>query len=210
MDREDNETAGRRGCVADAGQGITWQDAWSVEPDPEALIASLTGRQLPTTGLSWAEDVEDNPDAPLGAFARLSLASLASSCQALLVYLAPAEDATGPQKDTIGRALRDLQGDLRDLGVDTAGISTQPIAEQYEFASSELFTQWLFSDLDLVFAKTLGVPFTTVNAKVEYRPIILIARDDRRIVHVIYPIVSPRASAQDALGWLAQRLTDGA
>lgn len=209
MGREDDERAGWRGCVADAGYGITWQDAWSVEPDPEALIADLTGRQLPTTGLPWAEDIEDNPDAPLGAFARLSLASLASSYQALLVYLAPAEDATGPQEDTMGRALRDVQGALRDLGVNTAGIGTQPIAEQYEFASSELFTHWLLSDLDLMFAKTLGVPFTTVNARVEYRPIILITRDDGRIAHVIYPIASPRASVQNALDWLTQRITDG-
>jgi peroxiredoxin len=201
--RENDQGAGQHGCVAYAGQGITWQESWGAEPDPEALIDRLIGKPLPTTGLPWAEDVGAHPDVPLGALARVGLAQLAAR-GALLVYLAPAEDATDREDDTMGRALRDVQYALHDLGVDTVGIATQPIAEQYEHASIELFTQQLLSDLDLVLAKTLGVPFTTVNAKVEYQPIILIALDSR-IAHVIYPIASPRASAQDALDWLTQR-----
>ncbi len=208
MGREDEEGAGQRGCVADAGQGITWQDAWGAELDPEALVDRLIGKPLPTTGLPWAEDLDAHPDVPLGAVARVSLAQLAAR-GTLLVYLAPAEDATDREDDTMGRALRDVQDALHDLGVKTVGIGTQPIAVQYEQASIELFTQQLLSDLDLVLAKTLGIPFTIVNAKVEYQPIVLIALDDR-IAHVIYPIASPCASAQDALDWLTQRIAHDA
>lgn len=201
MSREDDDSTEQHGCMVNPGQDITWHDPWGAEPDPEALIARLTGAPLPTTGLTWTHE---HPDVPL---ARISLAQLAAR-QTLLVYLTPAEGATSPTADTMGRALRDLQDALHDLGVHTVGISTQPIAEQQEFADSELFTQRLLSDLDLVLANILGLSFTVVNARVEYRPIILIARRGR-IAHVIYPIDSPRVSARDALDWLTRHITGG-
>lgn len=173
-------------------------------PDAEALIGSLIGRGLPARGLQW---IEDHPDAPLGPFAKQGLAKLASR-DTLLIYLAPAEGEDEPSgADTMGRAYRDRQDALHDLGVHTIGVSTQPLSEQHELADVELFKQTLLSDEGLMLARTLGLPVTirSVHA-IEYQPIVLIVKDGH-IVHVIYPIDSPRASAEEALEWLAAHVS---
>jgi peroxiredoxin len=173
-------------------------------PDAEALIGSLVGRSLPARGLQW---IEDHPDTPLGPFARQSLAELASR-ETLLIYLAPAEVEDEPSgADTMGRAYRDQQDALHDLGVHTIGVSTQPLSEQHELADVELFKQTLLADERLVLARTLGLPVTIRSARaIEYQPIVLIVKDGR-IAHVIYPIGSPRASAKEALEWLAAHVS---
>ncbi len=168
-------------------------------PDPQVLIGELIGAAMPKAPLQWAED---NPDAPLGSFARRSLSELASH-QTLLVYLTPAEAEEDPGVPTMGRAFRDHHDVLHDLGVLVIGVSTQPLAEQHEIASVELYPQTLLCDELLVLVRALGLPVTIDAAKVEYQPIVLIVADGR-IVHVIYPIDSPRRSAEEALEWLTE------
>lgn len=194
MSKESEDSARERGCVADSDQDMIWQGG-----GPEALVARLIGSRLPETGLV---SIDEHPDVP---FERLSLAWLAAR-HTLLVYLTTVE-AANPVADTMGRALRDIQDVLDDLGVQTVGVSTQPIAEQHDFADMELFTQRLLADPDLVLARILGLPFTVISARAEYRPVILIVHGGR-IEHVIYPVDSPRLSAQEALDWLTKHATD--
>ncbi len=173
-------------------------------PDAEALIGSLVGRSLPARGLQW---IDDHPDAPLGPFAKQSLAELASR-ETLLIYLGPAEAEDEPDgADTMGRAYRDRQDALHDLGVHTIGVSTQPLSEQHELADVELFKQTLLADERLVLARTLGLPVTIRSAHaIEYQPIALIVKDGH-VAHVIYPIDSPRVSAGEALEWLVAHVS---
>ncbi len=161
------------------------------------------GTRLPTAPLEWTEEHENEP---LGPGAEISLARLATR-HILLIYLTSAENDTNPDADTMGRALRDHQDALNDLGVRTVGVSTQPLVEQHNTGDIELFTQRLLCDPYLALAKTLGLPLTTVQDRIEYQPIILIALEGR-IAHVIYPIASPLASAREALDWLVERLAD--
>jgi peroxiredoxin len=200
----DCEGAGRQDCMSRTARSIG-QGSGSLDRDPEALIGRVIGVPLPTTGLRWTEG---HPDLRPRPVERSSLAAFAAR-HTLLVYLAPAEDDRDPEADTMGRALRDLDDALLDLGVDTVGISTQAVGEQHDVAGSELFTQRLCSDPDLVLATTLGLPITTIDGKVEYEPVILIV-EEGRIAHVIYPVVSPRASAREALDWFTEQTgTDG-
>jgi peroxiredoxin len=196
--------AGRQDCMPGAERGIE-QSPGSVDRDPEELIRRVIGVPLPTTGLRWTDE---HPDVRPRPVERSSLAAFAAR-HTLLVYLAAAEDDRDPEADTMGRALRDLDDALLDLGVDTVGISTQPVAEQHDLAGSELFTQRLCSDAQLALAKTLGLPITTIAGKVEYEPVILIV-EEGRIAHVIYPVVSPRASAREALDWFTEQTDCGA
>jgi peroxiredoxin len=177
---------------------ISGQLSQLVSPDPQALIAGLVGAPMVKTSLRWTDD---HPDVPLGPFARRNLATLASR-HTLLVYLTPAEardDDLGVE--TMGCAYRDYYDAFHDLGVLVVGVGTQPLGEQHEIASAELYPQALLCDEHLVLARALGLPVTIHAAKVEYQPIVLIAKDGR-IAHVIYPISSPRLSAKAAIDWL--------
>lgn len=182
---------------------FTAQDPTNTDLDAKVLIARLLGVQLPQRGLIWSDD---SLIAPIWPFARLSLAVLAARHR-LLVYVTPAEDDSDPKADTMGRALRDHQDALHDLGVRTVGVSTQPITDQHDIGSIELFTQTLLADPDLVLASELGLPVARGVARPEYRPMILIVQGGR-VGHSIYPIASPRASAQDALDWLTQHVSE--
>lgn len=185
----DCETRDSKGHLRGEDQGV------------EELIARLLGTWLPAAPLQWTEEHENVPLAP---GAEISLAGLAAH-HTLLIYLTIAEDDSDPNADTMGRALRNHQDALNDLCVETVGISTQPIGKQHNTGDIELFTQRLLCDAYLVLAKTLGLPLAPVNDRVEYQPIILIAREGR-IAHVIYPITSPRASAEEALDWLTEQI----
>jgi hypothetical protein len=162
-------------------------------PDPEVLATQLVGAAMPATQLQWAED---NPDAPLGPHARRSLALLAAR-EPLIVYLTPSEThQETPTAERMGRAFRDRQATLHDLGAHVIGVSTQSLAEQHDRADIELYWQ------------TLGLPVTIHDARVEYQPLVMIV-EDGAIAHVIYPIESPDASAHTAVRWLTEH-TQGA
>jgi peroxiredoxin len=174
-------------------------------PDPEVLATQLVGAAMPATQLQWAED---NPDAPLGPYARRSLASLAAH-EPLVVYLTPSEThQETPTAERMDRAFRDQQATLHDLGAHVIGVSTQSLAEQHDRADIELYGQTLLCDQRLVLACTLGLPVTIHDARVEYQPLVMIV-EDGAIAHVIYPVESPDASAHTAVRWLTEH-TQGA
>lgn len=209
MTKDENNDAYGIGRPPAAGEGrggpwISGQLLLDI-PDPEVLVTQLVGTTMPATQLQWTED---NPDAPLGSHARRSLASLAAR-EPLVVYLTPSEmHQETPTAETMGRAFRDQQATLHDLGAHVIGVSTQSLAEQHDLGDIELYWQTLLCDQRLVLACTLGLPVTIHDARVEYQPLVMIV-EDGAIVHVIYPIESPNASAHTAVRWLTDH-TQGA
>ncbi len=98
-------------------------------------------------------------------------------------------------------AFRDHHQELRNLGVEVFGLSTQSSAYQSEMATRLHLPFPVLSDRGLDFADALGLPTFTVDGERLIRRLTLIARD-RRIETVLYPVPRPEENAEDVLAWL--------
>jgi peroxiredoxin len=98
-------------------------------------------------------------------------------------------------------AFRDL---YPDLGVPVAGLSSQPLEEQVEFAERNRMPFPVVSDPERRLGAALGLPTFDVAGLTLYKRITLVA-DHGRIVKVFYPVFPPDANAADVLAWLRSR-----
>ena len=99
---------------------------------------------------------------------------------------------------------RDHNAELAALGARVAGISTQPLADQIEFAERNNMPFPVISDEWLDLARDPGLPTFEVEGLTLYKRLALVA-DQGRIVKVFYPVFPPDRNAQDVLAWLAAR-----
>ena len=99
---------------------------------------------------------------------------------------------------------RDAHGELRALGKRVAGLSTQPLADQVEFAERNGMPFPVIADPDLELAAALRLPTFEIEGHVLYKRLALVA-EDGRIAKVFYPVFPPDENAADVLDWLRSR-----
>jgi peroxiredoxin len=101
-------------------------------------------------------------------------------------------------------AFRDLHGELEALGARVAGLSSQALADQLEFAARNRMPFPVIADPDRRLGAALGLPTFEIAELTLYKRITLVA-ENARIVKVFYPVFPPDANAGDVLDWLRSR-----
>jgi peroxiredoxin len=104
-------------------------------------------------------------------------------------------------------SFRDHHAELKDLGAEVIGLSTQPTAEQIDFVEHNHLPFPLVSDADLAFARALKLPTFEFDDTTLLKRITLIA-DDGVISKVFYPVFPPDKNAEEVIGWLSERSKD--
>ncbi len=100
-------------------------------------------------------------------------------------------------------AFRDHYAELRGLGAEVFGLSTQDTAYQREAAERLHLPFPLLSDADLHLARALRLPtFTTAGMTLLKRVTLLV--NDGRIEKVWYPVFPPDANAGEVVRWLGE------
>jgi peroxiredoxin len=98
-------------------------------------------------------------------------------------------------------SFRDHAGQLAALGATVFGVSSQPLAEQREFAERERMPYPLLNDSELLLGDQLGLPSFAIAGMRLYRRLTFVARE-RRIDKVFYPVFPPDSHAAEVLSWL--------
>jgi peroxiredoxin len=96
---------------------------------------------------------------------------------------------------------RDAHSELQALGKRVAGLSTQPLADQIEFAERNAMPFPVIADPERRLGAALGLPTFAVAGETLYRRLALVA-ENGRIVKVFYPVFPPDENAADVLAWL--------
>jgi len=99
---------------------------------------------------------------------------------------------------------RDAHGELRALGKRVAGLSTQPLEDQIEFAERNRMPFPVIADPGLHLAAALRLPTFEIEGLVLYKRLALVA-EDGRIAKVFYPVFPPDENAASVLAWLRSR-----
>lgn len=99
-------------------------------------------------------------------------------------------------------AFRDHHRELKALGVQVFGLSTQGTAYQGEAVERLHLPFALLSDADLAFATALRLPTLAVASRRLLKRLTLILRDGR-VEHVFYPVFPPDKNADEVIGWLS-------
>jgi peroxiredoxin len=103
-------------------------------------------------------------------------------------------------------AFRDHAAELAGFGARVAGVSTQPLAAQIEFAERNRMPFPVLSDEGLALKRELGLPTFVTSGLELYRRLAWVAQRGR-IVKVFYPVFPPDRNASDVLEWLGSRAT---
>jgi len=101
-------------------------------------------------------------------------------------------------------AFRDLHGELTALGVRVAGLSSQSLDDQLEFAERNRMPFPVISDPERRLGGALRLPTFDIAELTLYKRITLVS-EDSRIVKVFYPVFPPDANAGKVLAWLRSR-----
>src|SRR5439155_2960026 len=101
-------------------------------------------------------------------------------------------------------AFRDAHAELTALGVRVAGLSSQSLADQLEFAERNHMPFPVVSDPERKLGAALCLPEFEIAGHTLYKRITLVAQD-ARIAKVFYPVFPPDANAGDVLKWLQER-----
>jgi peroxiredoxin len=101
-------------------------------------------------------------------------------------------------------AFRDLHAELGKVGVRVAGLSTQDLDDQREFAERNHMPFPVVSDPERKLGAALDLPTFDIAGLTLYKRITLVA-EDARIVKVFYPVFPPDANAGEVLRWLQNR-----
>jgi peroxiredoxin len=99
---------------------------------------------------------------------------------------------------------RDAHGELRALGKRVAGLSTQSLQDQLEFAERNAMPFPVISDPGRELGAALTLPTFEIEGHVLYKRMALVA-EGGRIAKVFYPVFPPDENAADVLRWLSAR-----
>lgn len=99
-------------------------------------------------------------------------------------------------------AFRDHYRELRELGAEVFGLSTQNTEYQQEAAERLHLPFELLSDAGLAFATALRLPTFNFDSMTLIKRLTLIIRDGR-IVNVFYPVFPPDRDAEQVIEWLS-------
>jgi peroxiredoxin len=96
---------------------------------------------------------------------------------------------------------RDHAAKLAELGARVAGMSSQSLEEQAEFAARNHISYPVLSDPDLLVRDALELPTFEIAGHTLYKRLALIA-ERSVIVKVFYPVFPPDRNAADVVAWL--------
>jgi peroxiredoxin len=98
-------------------------------------------------------------------------------------------------------AFRDHYQELRGLGAEVFGLSTQDTDYQKEAVERLHLPFSLLSDEKLTFTKAVNLPTFEVESATLIRRLTLIIRDGF-VEHVFYPVFPPDKNADEVIDWL--------
>ncbi len=98
-------------------------------------------------------------------------------------------------------AFRDHAAELAALGARIAGMSSQSLDDQREFAARNHITYPVAADPELLMRDALDLPTFEIAGETLYKRLALIA-EDGVIVKVFYPVFPPDRNAADVVAWL--------
>jgi peroxiredoxin len=98
-------------------------------------------------------------------------------------------------------SFRDHADQLAAFGARVAGVSSQPVAEQQEFAARTRMPFPIISDQQFILAATLSFPTFEFNEGRFYKRLTLIA-EQGIIAKVFYPVFPADRNAIEVLNWL--------
>ena len=98
-------------------------------------------------------------------------------------------------------SFRDHHAELRALGTDVYGLSTQSSDYQREARDRLHLPFQLLSDSDLQLKQTLALPTFTAAGMELYKRLTMIV-EEGRIAKVFYPVFPPDRNADEVLAWL--------
>lgn len=101
-------------------------------------------------------------------------------------------------------AFRDHHAEIRALGAEVFGLSTQTTRYQQEMVERLRVPFEVLSDADLLMARALRLPTFTVQGTMLVKRLTMIVSDGV-IEHVMYPVFPPDRNAEDVLEWLRGR-----
>jgi peroxiredoxin len=99
---------------------------------------------------------------------------------------------------------RDHAAELGAFGARVAGVSSQRLADQLEFAERNRMPFPVVSDPELRLRDELGLPTFHVEGLELYKRLAFVA-ESGRIVKAFYPVFPPDRNAAVVLAWLAAR-----
>lgn len=98
-------------------------------------------------------------------------------------------------------AFRDHHAELRRLGVEVLGLSTQPTEEQREAAARLHLPFPLLSDARHLLCEAMGLPsFHVAGMRLLKRITLVVQRG--AVEHVFYPVFPPDRHAEEVVAWL--------
>lgn len=100
-------------------------------------------------------------------------------------------------------AFRDHHAELRALGAEVYGLSTQSSAYQQEMVARLHLPFPVLSDENLTLTRALGLPTLVVEGVTLLRRLTLIVQGGR-IEHLMYPVFPPDQNAGQVVSWLRQ------
>ena len=101
-------------------------------------------------------------------------------------------------------AFRDHYGELRDLGAEVFGLSTQTTEYQREAVERLRLPFELLSDAGFALTEALGLPTFKAGGMRLLKRLTLVIRAGR-IVKVFYPVFPPDEHPEEVIGWLSQK-----
>ena len=148
----------------------------------------------------------------------IALADLATERLVLYVYprTGPPDQPVPPGWDEVPGArgctpqscgFRDHATELAAFGARVAGISSQPLAEQQEFARRTKMPFPIISDEQFGLAATLSLPVFEFEGARFYKRLALVA-ESSIVAKVFYPVFPPDRNAVDVLDWLRRHRSE--
>jgi peroxiredoxin len=97
---------------------------------------------------------------------------------------------------------RDHAAELASFGYTVAGVSSQTLAQQIEFAYRNHMPFPVLADPEFKLRAALRLPTFEIAGHTLYKRLALVARD-RRIVKVFYPVFPPNENAEEVVAWIS-------
>jgi peroxiredoxin len=168
-------------------------------PEDDGAAAHLAGMELPALAL-------DSTQGPV------DLAELAAERAVLYVYprtgrpgvdnLPGWDELPGARGCTPQScAFRDHAAELAELGARVAGVSSQTLEDQIEFAERTHMPYPVLADPEFRLRDALDLPTFELAGETFYKRLALVA-EHGRIVQVFYPVFPPDRNAADVVDWL--------
>ena len=105
-------------------------------------------------------------------------------------------------------AFRDHYQDLKKLGADVFGFSTQTTEYQKEMVERLHVPFEVLSDVDLAFVRALRLPTFDIEGMTLVKRLTLVL-SRQHIEHVFYPVFPPDKHAVEVIAWLRRHPTRG-